>query len=221
MLAPLQAFERAVMLPPCASTRPRAIASPRPPPPVVRAAGRRARSGRTSASALGIDALAGVLDRDLTALASRADDDRDRAVGRRVADRVREQVESTRWTWSGRNGRLLRASRCSRLTFRARFGLEAAQRRSRRRLRAGRLWISCVRAPASIRASSKRSSTSPPRRRAWSRGRAGTPRAWRGRPRSPRSSPASTRAACAGRGSPRRRARGARRTAARSVRPSR
>ena len=208
--------------PPCASTSPRAIASPSPAPACS------ARPRRIAAP----EALehAGALLREpaprrcprprrapLEALGLQAN--RDRAVGGRVAKRVREQVvehalDLLRRAAAPSRRRSAAPPACT--CFASASAWSAADagldERRDRLLPAAR----ASSAPASIRASSNRSST----RLAESahlflHGRQVVGRARRFRPRPPRASPAETRWACAGRGLPRRRARGARRRAAR------
>ena len=119
---------------------------------------------------LGGDALAGVLDGHAHGVVGRGDDDGDRSVGRRVAERVRQQVEQDPLDLlrcaARRRRRLdaaLETTPCARAS--------ASKPRRHDSTSGARLDDAAarsVRAPASMRASSKRSSTSPASLRACS-----------------------------------------------------
>ena len=187
---------------------------------------RRARSARTSARAASAGGPRPCPRRSTTTSRScGATTHGDRAVGRRVAERVREQVEEHALD-------LLRRAADAQAVAVHHAGLEpdlprapaaasAAQARRDEAARAAHRELEGERAGVDAREleevvdepaegahllAQRRQVVAPERR---------------GRPRSPRASPAARRAACAGRGSPRRRARAARRRAPRARPPSR
>ena len=146
--------------PPCASTSPRAIASPSPAPP--RRAGRIAAPEALEhpAERLGRQPLARVLDDDGHTISLGLDEDRNRAIGWRVPERVREEVEKHALDLLGRaagdDG--IVDARLEADVPRPRLGLEPAEATVDEPASCASR-SSSVSAPLSIRTSSKRSST--------------------------------------------------------------
>ena len=99
--APPVAAPSAQMRPPWASTRPRAIARPRPVPP-LRAGSLRQKRSNMRRGGLGGEAAAGVLDADGDVIVVGVEPDGDRAVGGGVLQGVGEQVEENALDLVGR-----------------------------------------------------------------------------------------------------------------------
>ena len=162
MRAPLPSRSSAQIRPPCASTRPRAIARPRP------GAASRARSISApealehARTCLGVETLAGVLDGDPYFSCERLDPNRDRAVAGGVSQRVGEQVHEHALDLLGREtGGQLFVDVAGELTWRCRASASTPRRLLETHGSDGKLLCSSsVSASASMRASSKRSSTS-------------------------------------------------------------
>ena len=212
----------AQMRPPWASTRPRAIARPSPAPP-VRAGSLRQKRSNIRRAASGVMPLPVSSTLTVTWSPAASTSTAIGAVGRRVLQRVREEVQEDPLDLVGRaaDGRRVGELPVELHSACPRLGLDAADaplhdRRDRDHLQ------------LVVRARPRRSAPARTGRRRASRAAAhapaaapGTPRARRARRRSPPASPGSMRPASAGRGSPRRPGRAARRTGSRARTPSR
>ena len=222
--APPLGRSSAQMRPPCASTMPAGDREPQP---------GAARGASRVAAPEAVEHPAGAPPRraprpcprrDLHLRLDLLDADRDGAVGRRVAQGVREQVEAAR----ARPSRA-RSARCTSLGDRcgevdaspARVRLDAAQARLDDRLEQRVAELEGQRAGVDPRELEEVVHERREEAHLLPEDGDGRVAARRGRPRAPRASPACWRAGCGGRGSPTRRARGARRRAARGSPPSR
>ena len=209
------------MRPPCASTSPRAIASPRPAPRDVRDAIAAPEALEHPLPCLCVEAFARVLDGDVHLVAPGSTRTATApSVGVCRSAFVRRFM-STRSTLSGakRARDVVLDIRRERHAGAARFCLDAARGCSRRPERPE---VGATRGSARRRrcARARRGRRRASRARGPARAaRARTPRARRDRPRAPRASLACSRAESAGRGSPRRRARGVCRRGGRGCSP--